>query len=98
MVREPETPTSALDVTSPCAEVVPLLEVEGASRSVLVGRLNSAVPFPLPRLNMPLGGGFKVAVTVEVEGPSTTPLSTPLSTTGASLLTVVTTVRERAGS
>ena len=75
-----------LDVTSPCAEVVPLLEVEGASRSVLVGRLKSAVPFPLPRLNMPFGGGFKVAVTVELEGPFTTPLSTPLTTTGASLL------------
>jgi hypothetical protein len=35
---------------------------------------------------MPLGGLFKVAVTVELEGPFTTPLSTPLTTTGGSLL------------
>ena len=37
-----------LDVTSPCAEVVPLLEVEGDNSSVLVGRLKSAEPFPYP--------------------------------------------------
>ena len=41
LVREPETPRA---VTSPCAVVWPPLEVEGASRSVVVGRLNSAEP------------------------------------------------------
>ncbi len=67
---------------------MPLLEVEGASSSVLVGRLNVAEPFP-SRPIRPFGTVLNVAVTVELEAPFTTPLSTPLATTGVSLATFV---------
>ena len=58
LVREPENPK--VGVTSPCAEVVPLLEVEGASRSVLVGRLNSAVPLSRPDRTSRSGEGLRL--------------------------------------
>jgi len=76
------------DVTRPCAEVVPLLEVEGASRKLL-GRLNVAESFP-PRL-IELGETeLNVAVTVEFEGPPTVPLRKPVNDmTGASVPNVV---------
>ncbi len=74
-----------MNVTKPCAVVLPPLEVEGTSKSEPLGRLKSAVPLPVPNENGLLVTESNVAWTVELEGPFTTPLSFPVSTTAGSV-------------